>query len=520
MTTSRAFHELHTIRKMRELIRSWWRIELGFAYPDGYVADHENGVVIPSDNPFCRASLHAPDGFQACNRSIELAVRGLRELGGGRPRAMKVETCHLGFPLLFVPLVHRGQFLGALFTSGFLQEEDRESRALTIRSRTEEAQFELGDMESAMDRVPILKARDFGYLCDLMEMMGEEILLDPASTRTLAHRNEETANPSQVRLKFEDIIGQSSGMQELYQMIERVAPSESTVLITGEDGTGKELVAQAIFSLSERNDKPFVGRNCSAMNENLLESELFGHVRGSFTGASRDREGVFELANNGTLFLDEIGDTSGRLQVRLLRVLQEGTYVPVGGGEEKSSDVRLITATNRPLKRLVASGEFRKDLYYRLNVIRLHLPPLRDRMDDLPYLCDHFLGKLADKTGRGEKRLSAEVIELMHGYDWPGNIRELQGELERMYILSGDVTVIDTTYLSPELERKEFVVRPSEKGTLADAVASLEKGVIGQGLIRTHWNKTQLAGELGISRTTLIRKVKEHGLEDGRLGKQ
>ena len=346
-----------------------------------------------------------------------------------------------------------------------------------------------------------------------MEMMGEEILQDPGSTHSLTSRTLENEQNGAVRLKFEDIVGQNLRMQELYRMIEKVAPSDSTVLITGEDGTGKELVAQAIFSLSGRTDKPFVARNCSALNDNLLESELFGHLRGSFTGAARDRVGVFEQADGGTLFLDEIGDTTGQLQVRLLRVLQEGSFVPVGGGEERTTDVRLVTATNRPLEDMVREGSFRKDLFYRLNIIRLHLPPLRARMDDLPFLCDHFLRSLAERTGRGTKRLSHGVLQGLLGYDWPGNIRELQGELERMYVLSGEDQTIGEDLLSQQIVGGTHHAHPRREGTLADTVRSVEKDVIRSGLIRTHWNKTQLATELGVSRTTLIRKVKEYGLE-------
>ena len=286
-----------------------------------------------------------------------------------------------------------------------------------------------------------------------------------------------------VDLEFEDIVGQSPGMLSLFEMIRQVAKADSTVLVTGEDGTGKELVARALYRQSNRVKGPFVARNCSAFNENLLESELFGHKRGSFTGAAGDRDGVFAQSHGGTLFLDEIGDTSGALQVRLLRVLQEGTFVPVGGHEECRSDVRLITATNRPLKDMVRKGTFRKDLYYRLNVIRLKLPPLRERMDDLPFLCDHFLKGLAEKTGRGAKVLHQETLALLMAYDWPGNIRELQSELERIYLLSGKGKVITDAHLSSEVHAGGWVLS-GQTGNSRESVREVEREVIRKGLIQ------------------------------------
>src|SRR3712207_7869306 len=213
------------------------------------------------------------------------------------------------------------------------------------------------------------------------------------------------------RYKFENIIGKSGPMLEIFRLLEKVCNSDSTVLINGESGTGKELVARAIHYNGPRKDKPFVVQNCSAFNDNLLESALFGHVKGSFTGAVRDKKGLFEVADNGTFFLDEVGDMSPTLQVKLLRVLQEGTFLPVGGTEPREVDVRVIAATHKDLGEMVKRGEFREDLFYRINVIRVHLPPLRERRDDLPLLVDHFLRK-HHREGQRARGLSPEAMTL------------------------------------------------------------------------------------------------------------
>jgi transcriptional regulator with GAF, ATPase, and Fis domain len=232
------------------------------------------------------------------------------------------------------------------------------------------------------------------------------------------------------RSSYQAIIGASPAMQDLYSLLDRIARSESTILIQGENGTGKELVARAIHTSSPRTDRAFVVTNCSAFNDNLLDSELFGHKRGAFTGASSDKPGLFEVADNGTFFLDEIGDMSAALQVKVLRVLQEGTFNRVGDTETRKVDVRIVAATNRDLKGMVERGQFREDLYYRINVINLVLPALRQRREDLAILVDHFLHKHRRAGGGTPKRLSVACLARLEQYTWPGNVRELENEIE------------------------------------------------------------------------------------------
>ena len=322
--------------------------------------------------------------------------------------------------------------------------------------------------------------------------------------------------------KCRPMVGESRKMREVYGLLEKIAAFETSVFIQGANGTGKELVARAIHRDSPRKDRIFLAVNCSAFNDNLLDSELFGHVRGAFTGAIKSKKGLFALADGGTLFLDEIGDTSPAMQVKLLRALQEGAYLPVGSDSSKKCDVRIITSTNKPIEEMIEQGKFREDLYYRLNVINIGLPPLKDRMEDIPLLIDHFMEKKCGELGVPLKKLSDEAIEQMFEYHWPGNVRELENELERLIVLSGDERLIRTNFLAPRISRiPRLTLSKGEggikiAGKLKDAIEEVERKMIREGLRRCSFNKSRLARELGISRASLISKVYKYALEDGR----
>ncbi|GAB4201728.1 MAG: hypothetical protein OHK0013_14080 [Sandaracinaceae bacterium] len=345
------------------------------------------------------------------------------------------------------------------------------------------------------------------------------------------------------------IVGKSPPMLTLFRMLERIRQSDATVLVLGENGTGKELVAKSIHQGSRRANKAFVATNCSAFNDNLLESELFGHRRGSFTGAVADKPGLFEVADGGTFFMDEVGDMSPSLQVKLLRVIQEGTFMPVGGTETKKVDVRIVAATNRDLAAMVKQGTFREDLYYRLHVVVLRVPPLRERKDpvtgesDVNVLVEHFLKRLGKREKR-EKVLTPRALERLVAHEWPGNVRELENEMERLWVLSGEDPIIDEDLLSPSIGRRRPAPSPAaapltaapstpppaatpsapspgpepfrlEDGqSMPDAVEKLERRMIGEELRKARGNKTKAADALGISRRNLIRKVQAYGLDD------
>jgi DNA-binding NtrC family response regulator len=307
-------------------------------------------------------------------------------------------------------------------------------------------------------------------------------------------------------------VGSSPAWQTIMQLAETVAPTESTVLLQGESGTGKEVIARYIHRLSERAEGPFLSINCGALPESLLESELFGHVRGSFTGAVKDKTGLFEAARGGTFFLDEIGETTPATQVKLLRVLQSREIIPVGATEAQSIDIRLIAATNRDLDEEVKHGGFRSDLYYRLNVIALHLPPLRDRRDDIPLLATAFLQRNAPARGEAPKQISSAALEALVQWQWPGNVRELENALERAVILTRG----DTIELSALPER---VTHPAPPNLVADRSAAsptldaIERAYILWVLQGEGGNKTRTAEVLGIDPSTLYRKLTRFGVE-------
>ena len=305
------------------------------------------------------------------------------------------------------------------------------------------------------------------------------------------------------RYRFENIITKSSKMQRMIELIKVVAKSNATVLITGESGTGKELVARAIHSQSHRQSKPFVAVSCAALPESLLESELFGHEKGSFTGAYARKKGKFEFANGGTLFLDEIGEMSANIQVHLLRVLEEKEFSRVGGNEPIKVDVRVVSATNKDLRKAIEKGEFREDLYYRLNVVPIELPPLRERKEDIPLLAQHFLNKFALENKKEVSEFSPEATEFLLGYDWPGNVRELENAIERAAILAKDslITIADLPQENMSLARStmpEKNLREVEKEHILD--------VLGE----TGGNYSEAARLLGITRMTLYKKAREY----------
>jgi DNA-binding NtrC family response regulator len=311
-------------------------------------------------------------------------------------------------------------------------------------------------------------------------------------------------------------IGKNRAFVDIVKLAETVAPTDSTILITGESGTGKEILARYIHQLSERESGPFVSINCGALPETLLESELFGHVKGSFTGAVRDKDGLLVAAGSGTLFLDEIGEMSPALQVKLLRALQEREVVPVGATEPIDIDVRVIAATNRDLEQEIRRGTFRSDLYYRLNVITMHLPPLRERPEDVPLLAEHFLQRLAaDKNGEGERlQLSAEASAALQHYDWPGNVRELENALERAGILSAATKRIEINMLPARVIAPEPSPLVSERPPSNPQLEVIEQAYILWVLQAEGGNKARAAEVLGIDPSTLYRKLNRYGLAE------
>jgi DNA-binding NtrC family response regulator len=372
--------------------------------------------------------------------------------------------------------------------------------------------------KSVKTAVDAMKLGAADYLSKPFDVDELRIVIDRA-LNSLELEREVKQLRSQVvqRYAFHNLIGKSSGMQEIYAKIEQVADSRTTVLITGESGTGKELVAKALHYNSSRRDRPFIALNCAALPETLIESELFGHEKGAFTDATARRTGQFEMANTGTLFLDEIGDLSPVTQAKLLRVLQEREFTRIGGVQPIKVDVRIVAATNKNLDELVRKGQFREDLYYRINVISLYLPPLRDRGEDIALLAKHFLAKRVDEEKRPHIEFSKEALELLVRYPWPGNVRELENITEQAFIWSQSADHIIPEHLPAILKgdvRSASLHDDTISGRLSleKAVMEFEREIILDALKRTNYVQTHAANLLGISRRMLKYRMDSLGI--------
>jgi DNA-binding NtrC family response regulator len=367
--------------------------------------------------------------------------------------------------------------------------------------RVECAHWDRPDQVVSISTSPLMNAQ--GRFFGAVILISDETLLDTLEKELTA------------RQQFHTMIGKSVRMQKIYSLVESLAKVDTTVLITGESGTGKELVAEAVHFKGARSEKPLVKVNCSALTESLLESELFGHVKGAFTGAMNDRAGRFQTAEGGTIFLDEIGDISPALQLRLLKVLQNKEIERVGDSIPINVDVRVLAATNRDLRKLMQEGKFREDLYYRIKVVEIHAPPLRERRDDIPVLAEHFIRKLNAKLRRNVESVSKEVLKVFMAHDWPGNVRELEHTLEHALIVcqKNIVTMGDLPAdmfeqmgsLGPSLGIKEDSLNYSGGDERQRILNALEKAA---------WNKAKAARLLGISRRTIYRKMQEHNIQE------
>lgn len=383
----------------------------------------------------------------------------------------------------------------------------------------------LRELREVDTEVPVIVLTAYGTVATAVEAMklgAVDYLQKPFDIDALELVIRRALDHSRVRLehrflreqvktvqRFGEMIGSAPTMLPIFELIQQVAPTRSTVLITGETGTGKELVARAIHELSPRRDKLFVPLNCTAIPSDLLESELFGHTRGAFSGAHSDRAGKFQAADEGTLFLDEIGDMDVRLQAKLLRVVQEGVVEPLGTNRRVSVDVRIVSSTNRDLEQAMREGKFREDLYFRLNVFQVKLPPLRERKEDIPALAEAFLSGFARDLGKPMLHLSPEATGLLQGYGWPGNVRELRNLMERAAVLCKS-DIVETALMRSLLPVEAGTARASL--TLDGALANLERQMILEALNTSGDNKVAAAKLLGIGERTLWTKLKKHGL--------
>jgi len=491
------WEHLSGVRVAREILERAFGLGLVLLGPEGSVA-HGRGGVVATSNAVCRRVLFTRAGFARCDAFYR------------RVAASPQGPCHLGFSLVSAPIEVSGEVLGRVCAAGFHDEPTppgdllEDVAALLPQGADHELQKDARTL-------PVVGPERRGPVRAVLEAAAAEI----ASFE--ANRARRDAGVEGLPGLW-GLVGRSPQMQAVFDVMQRVAASEATVLVQGESGTGKELVARALHRQGRRRDREMVTQNCAAMPADLLESILFGHVRGAFSGAQRNNEGLFGAAHGGTLFLDEVGDMSPALQVKLLRVLQDGTYLPVGATTPRTADVRVIAATHRDLRSMVDEGTFRQDLFYRLHVLPVRLPPLRDRAGDLRLLVQHF----AAVTENVPSRISDAAWECIERYAWPGNVRELRAEVQRWQLTTDAASELRPEHLSPQIRDAggfaamsgaAAAAAASGTGTLADAVEALERVIIERGLERTDGNRTRLAKDLGISRTTLGERLKRYDLD-------
>lgn len=512
------FEHIHVIKKLKHILQAWWNIDIVFTDERGHLKGFESGKVSYS-NAAVNYIVHKETLQSSIAEMVTASIQDLR-LSNNRYLLRKWDAT--GFDVCIFPIVIENDFVGTVVAMGFFKDSPSTERLSEVRERLAAFGCSNDVIEKSLGKFQYLDDANRQHFSELVELVAQEIVTLHVEISSRENKITELNKELGNRFRYDNMIGKSKPMQSLYALLDKIKFADSTVMIQGENGTGKELIAKSIHYNSNRKDRNFVIQNCSAFNDNLLESELFGHVKGSFTGALKDKKGLFEMADKGTFFLDEIGDTSPQMQVKLLRVLQEGTFTPVGSTEMRKVDVRIVAATNRNLREMVEQGTFREDLFYRLNVINIRVPPLRERKEDIPVLVEYFLSKIAETSGKPKKQLMGRTVEKLYDYPWPGNVRELQNEIERLCVLSGEEVKINHEILSPkilELGEKNKVQGSRLHGKLKDALEDLEREMIKEGLRRTGWNKSKLAKELGISRAGLIMKVEKYALDKRKLAR-
>ena len=511
------FEHIHVIKKLKLILASWWTIDVVFTDEKGELRGYKDGNELV--NPCVKTFFDRVEHRKNFSQEIFHIINKMRN---NEDRFTLTKWSVAGFDMAIFPIIIDGEFMGTVVGIGFIRDVDEAGRLEEIKNRLQQEGKTEDFIDHAIPEIQFLNTNNRAHFIDLVDLVSREVVTLHLEISNREERIRELNKELGSRYKYDNMIGKSDAMQKLYTLLDKVKGADCTVLVQGENGTGKELIAKSIHYNSSRSSKPFVIQNCSAFNDNLLESELFGHAKGSFTGAHKDKKGLFDIADKGTFFLDEIGDTSPQMQVKLLRVLQEGTFTPVGGLESHKVDVRIIAATNRNLKEMVAEGTFREDLYYRLNVINLRVPPLRERKEDIPLLAEFFIDLACKRTNMPKRVLTKRALEKLYDYQWPGNVRELQNEMERLVVLSGEESKIKADMFSPKIlesAQKSKIQGTRIMGKLKDAIEDLEIQMIKDGLRRTGWNKSKLAKELGISRAGLIMKVEKYDLDKRRVHK-
>ena len=507
--------DLHVVVKLEEILKKWYGVELIYTNAHDKVVSHHLDKDHICHNHLMKVQMEMKFGQQLLGQDIEQVADKFRE---SENHSIVFDSIFPSLKFVASRISYEGEHLGMALAFPIMLDNISKSEEATLASKLTEDGLPEDDALNAISSVKRIGEKEIENIVELVELVSDEIVTYHKEISTREERIQELNSELGDKYRYHSMIGKSKVMQKIYRLLEKISSSESSVFIQGANGTGKELVAKAVHYYSPRRDHMFLAVNCSAFNDNLLDSELFGHVKGAFTGAVKDKQGLFEVSNGGTLFLDEIGDTSLSMQVKLLRVLQEGTYLPVGAAAPKRCDVRIIAATNKNIKEMMAKGEFREDLFYRINVINVEVPDLKNRSEDIPILIDHFMDKRCAEHGMPIKSLSKKALEKLLDYPWPGNVRELENEIERLVVLAGTDKMINPELLSQRIldhgSSMSGVTRGiNTDGTLRAALEELEALMIKEGLKRCNYNKSRLSKELGVSRASLIMKVDKYGLD-------
>jgi transcriptional regulator with PAS, ATPase and Fis domain len=501
--------ESHTIKVFRIIANQWWGLDVHFYDKSGNYKS--NGT--PFQNYHCALMQTKKKTAKDCLLS---RIENLKEVNNIR----NTDTCKFceNFRAIVVPIFAKGDYVGAIMCTGMQSPVNKSLQEQSMRKLTRLG-LDKTEVRQCYDKIKIADSHTEANVLKFMKLVSIDI-----STFFNTLLNEKEIKDELALLmdwkqngKYKSIIGKSVPMQNIFCKLELIEKSDSPVLIEGETGTGKELIAAAIHYNSILKDKPFVVQNCSAFSDEILSSELFGHEKGSFTGAISEKKGLFEFADGGTLFLDEVGDISMKLQGTLLRVLENGTFYRVGGTEEKRVNVRLVTATNKDLTKQVEKGLFRKDLLYRINNIRLTMAPLRERKEDVLPLFFFFLEHYTKIKNIENKDICPDLVNLIAGYNWPGNVRELRNVAESLITMSGDSKSIEPKHLPSEIIQSSFTepsTRKYEEGRrLQDTLRFVDKEITQKVLLKAKWNKTAAARELGISRASLNNRIAKFNLQ-------
>lgn len=514
---------LHVISKLSEILHKWYGTELIWSDAHGKIKSSHLEKNYELRSPFFKSQLSMPHGHEFLHQDLEKTTDFLK---GHKDASYICDSFFKHVKGVASKVIVDGEYMGTVFAYPFVMADIKDKEKKELIAQMVESGASEEDANLAFDNIKKMNDSDVEYIPELVELVSHEITEFHEEITARDQRINELNSELGDKYRYHTMIGKSKKMQEIYALLTKISNSEASVFIQGSNGTGKELVAKAIHYYSSRKDNMFLAVNCSAFNDNLLDSELFGHMKGSFTGAIKDKKGLFEQANGGTLFLDEIGDTSLSMQVKLLRVLQEGTFLPVGATSQKKTDVRIVAATNKDIKKMMADGDFREDLYYRINVINVNLPDLKERADDIPILMDHFLKKRCDEAGHPLKTFSKKCKEKILDYKWPGNVRELENEVERLVVLAGEDKILTPDLLSQRIldsvgggasGSAGSARGVNTSGSLKVALEELETIMIKEGLKRCNFNKSKLSKELGISRASLIMKVDKYGLDKRKI---